>query len=177
MPTLPPCAAMRCSFQVCWSPFSPSHFLTASADWSVRLWSEGQPHSLWTFQLAHSRAEVADVAFCPAVSTLFAAAAGNSLQLWDVERSVLAPRALGTRLGVRLTALAFSKVGGPGCGASGMLDGTSLGAGVGAAATELGCFVLTLLSLVQILTRHSLVSPPHHASLPPGGPCCGSGRR
>ena len=98
--------------QVCWSPFSPSHFLTASADWSVRLWSEAQPHSLWTFQLPTAKSEVADVAFCPGDSTLFAAAAGNTLQLWDVERSVLAPRAMATRLGVLLTALAFSQVGG-----------------------------------------------------------------
>jgi WD40 repeat protein len=98
--------------QVCWSPFSPSHFLTASADWSVRLWSEAQPHSLWTFQLPTAQSEVSDVAFCPAASTLFAAAAGNTLQLWDIERSVMAPRATATRMGVRLTALAFSQVGG-----------------------------------------------------------------
>lgn len=97
--------------QVCWSPFVPSLFLTASADWSVRLWSEGQPRSLWAFQLPHSKAEVADVAFCPGASTLFAAAAGNTLQLWDVAHSMLAPRAMATRFGVRLTALAFSQVG------------------------------------------------------------------
>ncbi|KAL4448518.1 hypothetical protein ABPG75_005737 [Micractinium tetrahymenae] len=96
-------------YQVCWSPSVPSLFLTASADWSVRLWSEAQPRSLWTFQLPNSKAEVADVAFCPGASTLFAAAAGNTLQLWDVERSVLAPRATATRFGVRLTALAFSR--------------------------------------------------------------------
>lgn len=95
--------------QVCYSPFSPSHFLTASADWSVRLWSEGQPRSLWTFQLPSCKAEVADVAFCPAAATLFAAAAGGSLQLWDVERSVLVPRGIAMRLGVRLTTLAFSQ--------------------------------------------------------------------
>lgn len=100
--------------QVCWSPFVPSLFLTASADWSVRLWSESQPRSLWMFQLPSSRAEVADVAFCPSASTVFAAAAGNTLQLWDVERSVLAPRATATRFGVRLTALAFSRVGAAG---------------------------------------------------------------
>jgi WD40 repeat protein len=98
--------------QVCWSPFSSSHFLTASADWSVRLWSEAQSHSLWTFQLPTAQSEVSDEAFCPAASTLFAAATGNTLQLWDIEGSVMAPRAMATRLGVRLTALAFSQVGG-----------------------------------------------------------------
>lgn len=67
--------------QVCWSPFSPTHFLTASADWSVRLWADGQPHSLRTFQLPGAKAEVADAAFCPAAATLFAAVAGNTLQV------------------------------------------------------------------------------------------------
>ena len=105
--------------QVCWSPFSPSHFLTASADWSVRLWREGQPRSLWAFQPPTAKAEVADVAFCPAAATLFAAAAGNTLQLWDVERSVLCPRAAATRFGVRLTALAFSQVGAAASGTGG----------------------------------------------------------
>lgn len=107
-----PCPPLSSLLQVCWSPFSPSLFLTASADWSVRLWSEGQGCSLWAFQLPSSKAEVADVAFCPAAATLFAAAVGNTLQLWDVERSVLAPAATATRFGTRLTALAFSQVGG-----------------------------------------------------------------
>lgn len=107
---LSPLHVDMCLSQVCWSPFVPSLFLTASADWSVRLWSEGQPCSLLTFQPPNSKAEVADVAFCPAASTLFAAAAGNTLQLWDVAHSVLAPRAVATRFGIRLTALAFSQV-------------------------------------------------------------------
>ncbi|PRW45097.1 wd repeat-containing 78 [Chlorella sorokiniana] len=95
-------------YQVCWSPFSPSHFLTASADWTVRLWHEAQPRRpLATLALPGARAEVADAAFCPAAATLLAAAAGNSLQVWDVEQSVLAPRAAATRLGTRFTALAF----------------------------------------------------------------------
>lgn len=66
--------------QVCWSPLSPSHFLTASADGTVRLWREGHPRSLWTFQAPGAKGEVADVAFCPTAATMFAAAAGNTLQ-------------------------------------------------------------------------------------------------
>lgn len=77
LPASPPASA-----QVCWSPFSPSHFLTASADWSVRLWDEAQPRRpLATLALPGARAEVADAAFCPAAATLLAAAAGNSLQV------------------------------------------------------------------------------------------------
>ena len=69
--------------QVCWSPFSPSHFLSASADWSVRLWHEAQPRRpLATLALPGAWAEVADAAFCPAAATLLAAAAANSLQVW-----------------------------------------------------------------------------------------------
>ena len=68
--------------QVCWSPFSPAHFLTASADWSVRLWDEAQPRrALATLQVPGATAEVADAAFCPAAATLLAAAAGTTLQV------------------------------------------------------------------------------------------------
>lgn len=55
----------------------------------MRLWSEGAAAPLWTFQLPNAKAEVNDVAWCPANATVFAAAAGNTLQLWDVEHSVL----------------------------------------------------------------------------------------
>jgi WD40 repeat protein len=97
---------------VVYSPFSPTHFLTASADWSVRLWSEASPHAIATFQLPTCRDEVADVAFSPASATQFAAAAGSAVQLWDVERSVLAPAGQAVRLGggMRWTCLAFSRV-------------------------------------------------------------------
>ena len=72
-----------------WSPFRPSCFLTASADWTLRLWADGQPTSLWTFQVANAKNEINDVEWCPYNSTVFAAAAGNTLQLWDLEHSVL----------------------------------------------------------------------------------------
>lgn len=75
--------------QVRWCPFRPGCFLTASADWTLRLWSEAQPASLWTFQLASSKQEVYDAAWCPTNATVFAATAGNTLQLWDLEHSVL----------------------------------------------------------------------------------------
>jgi len=87
MPVLsqPDCAhavGLLLLLQVCWSPFSPSRFLSASADWSVRLWHEAQPRRpLATLALPGARAEVADAAFCPAAATLLAAAAGNSLQV------------------------------------------------------------------------------------------------
>lgn len=143
------------AMQVCYSPYSPAHFLSASADGGVRLWADDQSGSLWTFQLPGARAEVADEAWCPSQPTRFAAAVGNTLQVrggaacvggvwrvaslkrclhlagvpdrrlasrthlpllparlrqvWDVEQSVLAPRATATRFGTRLTALAFSQ--------------------------------------------------------------------
>ena len=50
------------------------------------------------------------MAWCPWAAALFAAAAGNALQLWDVERSCLVPRAQAQRYGTRLTSLAFSQV-------------------------------------------------------------------
>ena len=98
------CACM----QVCWSPHDPTYFLSSAADWTVKLWSTQQSRPVWSFHLSGSKAEVQDVQWCPQAATAFAAAAGNTLQLWDIEQSVLKPRASATRYGLKLTALRFS---------------------------------------------------------------------
>lgn len=94
--------------QVHWCPFRPSVFLTASADWTMRLWLESRRNSLWTFQQTHFKSDVNDIQWCPRNSTVFAAAAGNSLQLWDLEQSLLKPRTSLTRYGMRLTTVCFN---------------------------------------------------------------------
>lgn len=51
------------------------------------------------------------MAWCPQRSTAFAAAAGHTLQLWDVEHSALRPRATAAHYGIKLSALSFSPTG------------------------------------------------------------------
>jgi hypothetical protein len=38
-------------YQIQWSPFAPGLFLSASADWTVKLWAEDNPAALITFQV------------------------------------------------------------------------------------------------------------------------------
>jgi WD40 repeat protein len=39
-------------YQIQWSPFAPGLFLSASADWTVKLWAEENPTALITFQVS-----------------------------------------------------------------------------------------------------------------------------
>ena len=41
-------------YQIAWSPFVPELFLSASADWTMRLWKEEQEASLLVFQVRES---------------------------------------------------------------------------------------------------------------------------
>jgi len=55
-----------------WNPFHPSMFLTASADWTVRIWDSAAPqHAVLVFDL---RGPLGDAAWSPTSSTVFAAA-------------------------------------------------------------------------------------------------------
>lgn len=94
-----------------WSPYDATTFLSCGSDGVVLLWSADTSRPLWTFAPpgpAALKAEVADVAWCPGRSTAFAAAVGNSLQLWDLEHSALRPLAAAPHYGIKLTALRFS---------------------------------------------------------------------
>ncbi|XRA96346.1 dynein axonemal intermediate chain 4 [Pycnococcus provasolii] len=78
-------------YTVAWSPFSQNgHFLSASADWTVRLWSEGREDPLLTFQSGN--AAVTDMSWSPTNSTVFAnVTADGRVEVWDLQASTLKP--------------------------------------------------------------------------------------
>lgn len=57
-------------YAVKWNPFLSTVFLSASADWQVKVWDHNRSKSLYSFDL---NAPVADIAWAPYSSTVFAA--------------------------------------------------------------------------------------------------------
>lgn len=77
-------------YSVRFSPFSPSVFLSASSDWTVRLWSEEKQEPLLVFQTGKSA--VNDVRWCPHNSTVFADVTDSgAVEVWDMAISTLRP--------------------------------------------------------------------------------------
>ncbi|KAK9798512.1 hypothetical protein WJX73_005780 [Symbiochloris irregularis] len=77
-------------YRVAWSPFSFPYFLTASADWTLKLWHERQETALLTFPVGQDA--VTDVAWSPALGTIFGATtAAGTTEIWDVATSVTQP--------------------------------------------------------------------------------------
>jgi dynein intermediate chain 1 len=56
------------------NPYNPNFFITASADWTVKIWSYNDPNPILTFDLS---ASVGDAAWAPFSSTVFAAVTGE----------------------------------------------------------------------------------------------------
>ena len=77
-------------YQVIFSPFDPSVFLSSSADWSIKMWDEYEKQELLTFQ--SGTAVVNDVQWSPSNSTAFANVTKDGrLEIWDMEKSTLKP--------------------------------------------------------------------------------------
>ncbi|CAD7695601.1 unnamed protein product, partial [Ostreobium quekettii] len=55
-----------------WSPFRQGLFISCSADWTTKLWTEGRESALLTFTTSND--EVNDVRWCPTNSTVFGCA-------------------------------------------------------------------------------------------------------
>ncbi len=67
--------------QVQWSPFKRDMFISASGDWTLRLWQEGRENALLMFQ--SSNQEVNDVQWCPTNATVFGSVTrGGRLEVW-----------------------------------------------------------------------------------------------
>ncbi|KAL4540766.1 hypothetical protein Ndes2526B_g07598 [Nannochloris sp. 'desiccata'] len=91
-----------------WNPFHPTMFLTASADWTVRIWDSTAPqHAVLVFDLG---GPVGDAAWSPTSSTVFAAATESGRVLvYDLAHSMdwpLCKQKVTQK--VKLTKLAFS---------------------------------------------------------------------
>jgi dynein intermediate chain 1 len=61
-------------YSVKWNPWHPRVFLSASADWTVKLWDHNYNTAMMSFDLGLA---VADVAWAPYSSTVFAAATAD----------------------------------------------------------------------------------------------------
>ena len=76
-------------YTVCYNPFHGSYFLSASADWTVKLWDHADPKPLMTFDLNSS---VGDVAWSPYSSTVFAAVtAEGKVFVFDLNENKYSP--------------------------------------------------------------------------------------
>lgn len=65
-----------------WSPFSSSTFLSASEDWTLKLWNAEQSHPIITYDL---QAPVGDVSWSPFSSTQFSTVTyDNKIHVFDI---------------------------------------------------------------------------------------------
>lgn len=62
-------------YSVRWNPFHPKIFISASADWTVKLWDHTNRNPVMSFDLAQA---IGDVAWAPYSSTTFAAITSDS---------------------------------------------------------------------------------------------------
>jgi WD40 repeat protein len=71
-------------YNVQWSPFKKDMFISASGDWTLRLWQEDQQSALLLFQ--SSNTEVNDVQWCPSNATVFGnVTSGGRLEVREKE--------------------------------------------------------------------------------------------
>jgi len=93
-------------YNVQWSPFRKDMFISASSDWTLKLWQEGRENALLTFQSANN--EVNDVQWCPTNSTVFSSVtSGGRLEIWDIDLSTVKP-VVTHKAGMRLSCVLFS---------------------------------------------------------------------
>ncbi|EGB09149.1 hypothetical protein AURANDRAFT_25101 [Aureococcus anophagefferens] len=74
------------------SPFWAPAFLSCSADWTVKLWSQKDAAPAHSFHSVDLSDVVHDVAWSPHRSTIFASVAGDGrIEIWDLDQSTLDP--------------------------------------------------------------------------------------
>ena len=72
-------------YSVRWNPFHPDIFLSASADWTVKMWNHNQKHCILSFDLGQS---VGDIAWAPYSSTVFSAVTSNGVvHVYDLNQN------------------------------------------------------------------------------------------
>jgi len=96
-------------YTLAWNPHHPDIFLSASADWSVRMWHTSSPAALMVFDLA---APVGDVAWAPYSATVFAGVTSDGkvhvYDLHDNKHEPICDQSVVHK--ARLTRLAFNAV-------------------------------------------------------------------
>eukprot|EP00824_Muranothrix_gubernata_P010338 TRINITY_DN23306_c0_g1_i1.p1 TRINITY_DN23306_c0_g1~~TRINITY_DN23306_c0_g1_i1.p1 ORF type:complete len:884 (-),score=125.72 TRINITY_DN23306_c0_g1_i1:27-2492(-) len=77
-------------YQVRWSPFDPDTFLSAGADWTIRLWKQTSTLPCITLQLGTHA--VLDACWSSTLSTVFVAVtADGRIDIWDLAVSTVHP--------------------------------------------------------------------------------------
>ena len=95
-------------YQIQWSPFASNLFLSASADWTMKLWQEDRDSAVLSFQSTNSG--IADVRWSPNNATVFGCVTEDGrLQIWDMSVSTLKPVLTQNLQGQKLSCLLFSK--------------------------------------------------------------------
>ncbi|CAF1278778.1 unnamed protein product [Adineta ricciae] len=77
-------------YKVHWSPFADNIFLTASADWTIRLWMTGHTQACMVFSSSNSKMFL-DAIWSPKSSTMFCCIGENTIEIWDLSESILDP--------------------------------------------------------------------------------------
>ncbi|KAJ3227804.1 WD repeat-containing protein 78 [Clydaea vesicula] len=94
-------------YRLRWSPYLPGTFLSCSADWTVRLWSQDAEEPIFKFQ--SGKDSISDIAWSPACSTIFGCVSTDGrMEIWDLQFSVLDPAILHSVLDRQLTCIIFA---------------------------------------------------------------------
>ncbi|CAF0938689.1 unnamed protein product [Rotaria sordida] len=95
-------------YKVHWSPFAENIFLSASADWTVRLWMIGYNRSSMIFSSSNSKVFF-DAIWSPKSSTMFCCVSENTIEIWDLSKSTLDPICIANSTNQRtLTSIAYA---------------------------------------------------------------------
>ncbi|CAF5205341.1 unnamed protein product, partial [Rotaria magnacalcarata] len=95
-------------YKVHWSPFAENIFLSASADWTVRLWMIGCDQSCMIVSSSNSKIFF-DAIWSPKSSTMFCCVSENTIEIWDLSKSTLDPICIATSANQRtLTSIAYA---------------------------------------------------------------------
>ena len=94
--------------QVSWSPFAKNVFISASSDWTTKLWREDSEVPVLSMQSGSEH--VSDVCWSPKNSTVFATASWNGqLDVWDLSVSTLKPVLSTSASDKKLSCVLFSQ--------------------------------------------------------------------
>lgn len=94
-------------YKLAWSPFLKNSFLSASADWTIRLWKSNRTSPCLTFN--SSSKAVYDICWSNHSATLFCCVNENAVELWDLSKSTLDPIYVANPPGsTKLTSISYS---------------------------------------------------------------------
>ncbi|XP_038068064.1 dynein intermediate chain 4, axonemal-like [Patiria miniata] len=94
-------------YRIEWSPFLPDVFISASSDWSIRLWVQDRQKPVLNF--FSSTKAVMDVSWSPTSATVFGCVNEGAVEIWDLSTNMLDPIIVNVPApGVKLSCLKFA---------------------------------------------------------------------